>query len=283
MNWEAPQDWWENGAGFFGRGYMRGDDSYEGYIPGRSESLEERTEREVNGIENLLKLEPYSSIVDCPTGYGRHAIELSCRWHEVVGVDINDEHLARGRAMAEKLPPRSHPKYPQFAPRSNPVHFIKHDMRTLCQGLYTPFDAVINMFYSFGFFADEEDNVKSMAEFQKALKDGGRFLMHSDVCPEMILKAKHYRTNETRHLRDGGLLIIEEHFNPETRRMSGCWTIRENGNETRLTPYSVRLYSMHELRTMARHVGFRDVEFFGDFEGRPFEPEMPELIMIATK
>lgn len=278
-----PDTWWDNGAGFFGENYMVGDNSVEGYIPERAEQLEERTRREVDGVEQILKLAPSASIVDVPCGYGRHSIELGSRWYEVVGVDINDQHLNAARARHAARPTREHPRYPGFAKQKPPVRFVKQDMRTLCEGLDRPSDAVINMFYSFGFFADEADNVRAMEQFCRALKEnGGQFLMHSDVSPEMF-EAKHYRTREARTLQGGGSLLIEEYFDPKTRRMRGSWTIHRDGKDTMLTPYSVRLYSVDELRAMALHVGFKKVSFFGSFAGAPFLPTSTELVMVAER
>jgi SAM-dependent methyltransferase len=278
-----PDDWWDNGAGFFGANYMCGDNSVEGYLPEHQELLEERTRREVDGVERILELEPFSRVVDVPCGYGRHSIELSNRWYEVIGVDINEQHLNAAREKVTMLPARQHPKYPGFAKRKNTAQFINQDMRTLCDALHEPSDALINMFYSFGFFASDADNVRTMQQFHMALKgNGGKFLMHTDVSPEMFA-ANHYRMSEARTLRDGGKLYIEENFDPETKRMTGVWIINRNGQETVLTPYSVRLYSTVELRTMARHVGFRRVTFFGSFMGDPFHPESAELVMVAER
>jgi SAM-dependent methyltransferase len=280
---QIPDDWWENAAGFFGsNAYMIGDNSVEGYIPGKPETLEQRTQREVDGVERILEMKPYASVVDCPCGYGRHSLELSNRWYDVVGVDINDEHLAAARAKLATLPDRPHPQYPGFAKRPNPVHFLKRDMRTLCEGLYTTFDYVINMFYSFGFFADEADNVRVMHEFHKALKDGGKFLLHSDVAPEMF-ESNHYRMSETRHLPGGGKLLIEEIYDPKTKRIAGVWIIEKDGVQKTLTPYSVRLYDAQEIRMVARHVGFAKAAVFGGFDGQPFTPESKEMILVATK
>lgn len=225
----------------------------------------------------------YSSIVDVPCGYGRHSIELSNRWYDVVGVDINDEHLQASRDKVEQLPAWQHPNYPGFAKRRGNVQFIVQDMRTLCNGLYKPANAVIYMFYLFGFFVTDAENVQTMQQFHLALVDSGKFLMHSDISPEMF-EAKPYRTSEMRTLREGGKLFIEDEFDKKSKRMRGIWTLkRDNDEEILLTPNSVRLYDIAELRTMARHVGFRKVSFFGSFSGEPCTAESSELVMVAEK
>lgn len=280
---EIPENWWADGAGFFGESYMIGDDSVAGYLPDRAERLHERTLREVDGVERLLALAPGSTIVDVPCGYGRHSLELSSRGHVVTGVDINEQHLSAMRRKLAALAARPAPHDPGLTRRTRALRVVKQDMRTLCEGLAEPVDAVINMFYSFGFFAEEADNLRAMEQFFRALKErGGKFLMHTDICPEM-LDATHYRMSEARALHDGGQLVIEEHFNRGTRRMNGGWTVQRDGKDTSLTPYSVRLYSVDELRSMAHHVGFEKVSFFGSFAGDTFAPTKRELVMVAER
>jgi cyclopropane fatty-acyl-phospholipid synthase-like methyltransferase len=121
-----PKKFWEDGAGFFGRNYMEGDDSLEGFLT-TPLGLRERTAREVDGIVRLMDLAPGMRILDCPCGYGRHSVGLAQRGFEVVGVDLNTEMLERavqGAAGVER------------------VTFVKENMLHL--GYQREFDAVLN-------------------------------------------------------------------------------------------------------------------------------------------
>jgi len=278
-----PTPWWSNGGGFFGSKYIEGDDSVEGYLPGKVERLKERTEREVDGIIKLLHLKKEEKILDVPCGYGRHTIELLFRGYSAMGLDINQTHISE----AEK---RLHLRYKgtnqntPFKPATY-QYFGIGDMRKVVsrKSLIESCNAIINMFYSFGFFEDEKDNEKVMEEFFKTLKSNGQLLIHSDVSPEIISSGK-YRFDETRSLTSGKKLHIREEYNPQTKRINGTWTIiGENKHQEKLTPYSVRIYSVQEFEKMAKRKGFRDVRFFGSFEGEKFTKESKELIMIAKK
>jgi len=235
--------WWEDRGGFFGNQYMIGDNSIEGYIPGKKESLEQRTNREVDGIISLLNPRPHAWILDVPCGYGRHTIELRKRGYFTSGVDINEEFLKIAKEQAKVVLDYKHPwEIPNFE---------KRDMRTL--EYYSKyigklkwinhFDFLINMFYSFGFFSDEE-NKATMKTFYDALNKerGGKLLLHTDVSPEMILQGD-YRLSEIRSLKDDKKLIIREEYDPKTKRINGSWTILNNGDSKRLTPYSKNLFS----------------------------------------
>jgi SAM-dependent methyltransferase len=272
-------EWWENQGGFFGSQYMLGDDSIEGYIPGTNETLEERTKREVDGIIKLLNPSKYG-MLDIPCGYGRHTIELAKRGFRVIGIDINDEHIQRARKNMIKFLSEKRKKDRKD---ERWCGFLEGDMRQLQAKEYKEaYETIINMFYSFGFFKTEEENKAVMKGFHNALVPGGQLLLHTDVSPEIISQGD-YRFSERRRLRNGGQLQIEENYDPKTKRMNGTWTILNNGTPKKLSPYSVRIYSQEEFKEMAKNCGFRQIDFYGSFEGEKFSLSSKEMIMIAKK
>jgi cyclopropane fatty-acyl-phospholipid synthase-like methyltransferase len=159
----TQRQWSAEDGGFFGRGYMEADDSHEGYLT-VSQTLAERTEREVDGVIKLLDLHPEHAILDRPCGYRRHSVALAKRGLSIVGVDINGEELAVAQRQAHQ--------------RTN-AQFMICDMRSIA--FSNQFDAVINMFYSFGFFDTDDQDRAVLRNFYAALKPGGKFLMHTDV------------------------------------------------------------------------------------------------------
>ena len=62
---------------------------------------EDRTTRELDGIEKLLALPPGSRILDLACGHGRHAIPLAQRGYQVTGQDLSEAFLERARAEAQ--------------------------------------------------------------------------------------------------------------------------------------------------------------------------------------
>jgi cyclopropane fatty-acyl-phospholipid synthase-like methyltransferase len=259
------KEWWEEGAGFFGRGYMEGDNSLEGYLA-QPLTLAERTANEVSGIINLLKLQPGQRLLDCPSGYGRHSIELARRGMEVIGADINTEELQKACQCVHDL---------------TNVQFIKNDMRFLFFHDY--FDAAINMFYSFGFFESDEENIQVLRNFYNALKQGGQFLMHTDVNISRIVSGK-YKSVEQRHLCDGRVLEIIDRYDPIRKRIDGTWTLlHTNGRTEELTPYSVRVYTAEEFTHWCHLVGFKQVTAYGSWDGAPLTDDSEDMMIIAEK
>jgi len=261
----AGKEWWDNGGGFFGRHYMEGDNSKVGYLT-TPKRLEERTHLEVDGIARLLDLAPGDSVLDCPCGYGRHTDGLSLRGLHVTGVDINSEHLNAAAAL--------------IASRGDSVRLVVEDMRLM--SYQEEFDAAINMFFSFGFFDSHYDNMKVLENFYRALKPGGRFLMHTDVSMGRVMSGK-YKFNEERPLTNGGVLRINERYDSQSRRINGEWILVGERGEERLTPYSVRVFSFQEFEAWCREVGFKTVVGYGDWTGSPLDDDSEDMIVVSHK
>ncbi len=122
--------WWES---FFGPDYLK---QYEHALP--------RTAQEVEGLERILHLRKASRILDLACGAGRHAIELARRGYQVTGYDLSEDLVRRARADAKRAKVK--------------VSFVRGDMREL--DFRGRFDAVINMFSSFGYFGSVEDGAR---------------------------------------------------------------------------------------------------------------------------
>ena len=257
--------WWEEGYGFFGEFYMQGDNSVEGYLEAKKMTLEERTAEEVKGIIKLCSIKPGSDILDCPCGYGRHSIGLAKSGIKIVGVDINSFELAIARKNTKE--------------NGMTVRFVRDSMLNL--KYKNKFDAVINMFYSFGFFASDKENLKVLKNFYNALKKDGVFLMHTDVNMPRVIAGK-FREYEKRPLKNSGYLRQVEFFNQKTKRNYGIWII-EKGDKVEMKDYSVRVYTENEFTDLCKQAGFSEVKVYSDWNGKEYSSDSEDMIVVAKK
>lgn len=262
---EGKKKFWEDGAGFFGHPYMEGDNSLEGYLTIPLQ-LEERTRRELAGVTSLLDLKEGQRVLDCPTGYGRHAIGLARLGFDVVGSDINSEMLEQAFAASEGTPG---------------VTFVKENMQFISYS--NEFDAVINLFFSFGFFETEEENNAVLRNFFDALKPGGKFMMHTDINVPRIF-AGDYKLHERRNLTSGRQLEIVESFDAPTRRLTGQWILlNQDGTRQECPQYNHRIYTFEDFAAICRAAGFDKVDGYGDWDGSPLTESSEDMIVVARK
>lgn len=260
-------DWWKEEAGFFGDFYIEGDNSVDGYLLNKKQNLDQRTATEVEGIINLLNLKPGDKILDMPCGYGRHSKALAKMGMKVTGVDINQKELNLAKQNSEDLALLN-------------LKFEKEDMREFKR--LEEFDAAINMFYSFGFFASDEENLNVLQNFYYCLKPNGKFLMHTDVNLPRILDGK-YKTHEFRRLSSGGLLEIIDQYDVRTKRINGVWKISRPEIQTKEKSYSVRVYTKEEFEDLCKKVGFKTVNTVGDWSNKAYSIDSEDMIIIAQK
>jgi SAM-dependent methyltransferase len=258
--------WWSEEYGFFGDFYMEGDNSTEGYLLGAKQNLEERTQVEVQGIIKLLGLHGSENILDIPCGYGRHAIALAKLGYNVKGSDINGVHLSKAEAKAKE--------------EMVNIEFRKESMIDINDR--NVFDAVINMFYSFGFFETEEENFRVLKNFYDALKPNGKFLMHTDVNIPRIIEGT-YKTDETRTLVSGKKLHIIDRYDPHTKRIVGIWEILDEHENVSRKEYSVRVYTKEEFTDLCLQAGFKKCDAYSDWKGHPYTPHSEDMLIVASK
>lgn len=264
MSQQTKPAWWTPESAFFGPLYLEADDSYRTFFAGDAEIVD-RTAGEVSGIERLCSLTPGDRVVDCPSGYGRHSIELARRGYDVTGVDINPYFLKLAGDRAEEMGAK--------------VDFRSADMRALPD--MDPANAIINMFYSFGFFDNVEDDLQVLSGFRKQLADDGKLLIHTMITVPAF-ETGRIPALETRDLRSGRRLRSLRMFDPSSRREVGRWSIfHPDGAEDPLPVYSVRIYVPSELEELCVKAGFSSVRFYGDWDGSPYTDSSPYLILVA--
>lgn len=117
-------------------------------------STPEQTQLEAAFLRKVLPLPAFSRVLDVPRGSGRHAVLLESAGYDVLGVD-NDRH-----AVADAL--------------AAGVEARIGDMRRL--GGLGSFDAVVNMWASFGFF-DPDENERTLRGFASVVRMGGRVVV----------------------------------------------------------------------------------------------------------
>ncbi|MFA0782394.1 class I SAM-dependent methyltransferase [Fervidibacter sacchari] len=224
----------------------------------------EKVRREVDFIVKALNLPAGAKVLDLCCGQGRHSLELARRGFQVVGVDLSEALLyaARKRAESEGLN----------------VTFLQCDMREI--DFKDEFDAVINMFTSFGYLESEAEDEKVLGKVAQALKSGGKFLL------DVVNRDRLVRDFQGRewHAADEGWLVLEERtFDHLSGRMETRWicVARDGVRYERLS--SVRLYTASELRTMLERAGLEVTNLFGDYDGSPYSWDSQRLIIVACK
>src|SRR3954447_6561186 len=107
----------------------------------------EQDRAEVARLMDVLGLPSGARVLDCPCGQGRHAHLLAEAGFDVDGLDYSDELLAIARERGT----------------GRTLRYTRGDMRRLPARWTGRFDAVLNLFTSFGFFVEPADDRRVIA------------------------------------------------------------------------------------------------------------------------
>ncbi len=220
------------------------------------------TTAQVDNIIKLLQIENGAKILDLCCGIGRHSLEFARRGFQVTGVDRTKSYLdkAEKQAKAEGLQ----------------IEFINGDMRNFCRE--AAFDVVINMFTSFGYFEDAEDDRRVVENVYRSLKSGGKFLI------EMMgkeLLARDFRERDWNEIN--GFIILEDRkLLNNWEKIESRWIILKDGQQVEYK-FFLRLYSAVEIKSLLKHYRFSDTKIFGDLEGTDYDHKAKRLVALARK
>lgn len=221
---------------------------------------EERTEREVALIRELLALPAGAAVLDLACGHGRISNRLAADY-QITGLDITPLFLELAREDA--------------AARGVQVDYLLGDMRQLPFEA-GQFDVVINWFTAYGYFEDD-DNRRVLQECQRVLKPGGRLVLEMNN-RDFILK-NYQPTSLTE--REGNYMVDRHRFDALTGRSLVERIIFRDG-KIRKTNYFTRLFTYTELRDWLLQAGFQQVAGY-DQTGQPFSLDSRRMVVVAQK
>jgi SAM-dependent methyltransferase len=202
-------------------------------------------------------------ILDCPCGQGRHAHLLAEGGFDVDGLDYSSELLRRARARGA----------------GKRLRYTRGDMRRLPGRWTRRFDAVLNLFTSFGFFLEPADDARVISEFARVLVPGGLLVWHGgsrDGVVARFLDRDWWQTN------DGTMVGHERSFDP----LSGVLSIRSTwrgpaGNGER--EHRIRLYTATRLSELCAAAGLVVEQAFDGWRDRPLRRRSSEMLVVARK
>jgi SAM-dependent methyltransferase len=221
----------------------------------------ERTEHQLDFLEQHLSMIPPMRVIDLGCGHGRHSRELARRGYQVVGLDRTEGflELARRDAEAEGLD----------------IDYRSGDMRAL--DAEEEFDRAICLFNTFGLHRDEE-NLDILRRLARALRPGGMACIEVPNRDWMVRAILPFTL-----LQRGDDLMIDRHvFDGVTGRLVDYRVMVRNGR-TRQAPFSMRLYTLSELKHLLGSVGLSVYAAFGTWDGEPVSLSNNRLIVLCQR
>jgi len=199
-------------------------------------------------------------VLDLACGNGRHLHHLAEKTRGLVGMDYSAFLLRHARACL-----------------SERTLLVRADMRQM--PFRDCFTVVMNFFTSFGYFANEDENLAVLEGVSRALKAGARLFIDyvNAEYVEQTLQPESVR------MVDGIEILETRWIDHQARRVNKSTRLQRGGKILRRLSESVRLYRPWEFEELLRRHGLMVDKMFGDYSGVPLAPAYPRMIIVGHK
>ena len=220
------------------------------------ERNEEEAQLLMDNLTQYLNLPENAKILDLACGKGRHAIYLNSLDYDVTGADLSENSIAEASKFAnEKL------------------HFKVHDMR---EPFIEKYDAIFNLFTSFGYFEDDADNYKTIKAIHNSLTETGFAVIDfmnvdyvlENLVPNEVKSVDGIDFYIKRYLKDGHI-YKEIDF--------------EDKGETFHFTEKVQALRLEDFEQMMEAAGVFLLDIFGDYKLRKYYKNQSERLIMIFK
>ncbi|WPR70948.1 methyltransferase domain-containing protein [Flavobacterium sp. NG2] len=208
----------------------------------------------MDNLTHYLNLPEKAKVLDLACGKGRHAIYLNQLGFDVIGADLSANSIAEASKNS-----------------NDSLHFKVHDMREPFEEKY---DAIFNLFTSFGYFENDEDNLTTLKAIKDSLTDYGFAVIDfmnvnhviNNLVPEEVKTVDGIDFHLKRYVKDG-------HIHKEI-------DFEDNGQKFHFTE-KVQAMTLQDFQSMMDEAGIYLLDIFGDYKLKKFhKTESERLIMI---
>tara|TARA_R110002050_G_scaffold204327_1_gene339619 strand:+ start:111516 stop:112199 length:684 start_codon:yes stop_codon:yes gene_type:complete len=212
----------------------------------------------IDNIIQFIQPETDSRILDLACGKGRHSIYLNKKGFDVVGVDLSQNSITEANKS-----------------QNSKLHFYPMDMRELeCT---KPFDFVLNLFTSFGYFQNKSENLKVLNGVHSILNKNGILVIDFLNATKVI----HNLVPEEKQEVDGIQFVINRLIENQTVVKKIAVT---DSDKSFHFQERVSMFELSDFEEMFDSTGFKLINHFGNYQLDSFEPNSSDrLILVAQK
>ena len=208
----------------------------------------------MDNITSYLNLPEDAKILDLACGKGRHSIYLNQLGYDVTGADLSQHSIDDAKKFS-----------------NDTLHFEVHDMREPFEQKY---DAIFNLFTSFGYFENESDNLKTLKAICASLSEYGfgviDFMNVKKVIENLVPAEVKTVEGIDFHIKR---YVTDDYIYKEI-------DFEDKGEQFHFVE-KVKALTLQDFETMMEEAGIYLLDTFGDYKLRKFfKNESERLIMI---
>jgi SAM-dependent methyltransferase len=210
----------------------------------------------MDNITNYLNLPEKAKILDLACGKGRHSVYLNTLGFDVTGADLSENSIAEAKKS-----------------ENGTLHFLVHDMR---EPYEEKFDAIFNLFTSFGYFENDADNLKTLIAIRDSLGEYGfaviDFMNVGRVIENLVPEETKTVEGIDFHIKR---FFIDNHIYKEI-------DFTDKGEKFHFTE-KVQALTLDDFASMMDEAGIHLLDIFGDYRLHKFSKKDSERLIMIFK
>lgn len=210
----------------------------------------------MKNITTFLALPKTNHILDLPCGKGRHSVFLNSLGYKVTGGDLSENSIKSAKLHENET-----------------LKFNVHDMR---KSFSKKYDAVFNLFTSFGYFEDDSEDLLILQNIKNGLTKNGVFVF--DFLNAAFVK-ENLVTEETK-------IVDTINFNIKREIKDGFIlkniSFLADGKKHAYTE-RVKYLDLEKMTAYLEKVGFKIENTFGDYKLNKFDTTTSNRLIIVAK
>jgi SAM-dependent methyltransferase len=208
----------------------------------------------MDNLTHYLNLPEKAKVLDLACGKGRHSIYLNQLGFNVLGADLSENSINEANKNSNET-----------------LHFKVHDMR---EPFEEKFDAIFNLFTSFGYFENDDDNLTTLKAIKASLSEYGFAVIDfmnvtqviETLVPEEIKTVDEIDFHIKRYVEDGHI-FKEIDF-------------EDQGKKFHFTE-KVKALTLKDFEDLMQQADIFLLDIFGDYKLKKFhKTDSERLIMI---
>ncbi len=215
-------------------------------------------QRFIDNLSEKLAFQTNWQYCDMACGKGRHAIYLNSKGFDVVGLDLSPNNIWHAQ-MSE----------------NETLQFHEHDIREVFRP--DSFDVMLNLFTSFGYFENQEENQKAVVAMAGNIKPQGILILDYMNSRKAIEGFNSYYQKTV----DGIVFDINKRieFGYIFKNISF-----ENEGDKHQYEERVKLLFLEDFRHFFEKAGLTLSTVYGDYELNPYQDLVSDrMIMVCKK
>lgn len=210
----------------------------------------------MDNLTNYINLPEHGKILDLACGKGRHSIYLNKLGYNVTGVDLSEQSIKHAKQFENDT--------------------LKFDVHDMTKPYPETFDAVFNLFTSFGYFETDECDLHTIKSIKAELNESG-FAVIDFMNPEYVIN--NLVSENTKTVDDIDFL--------QKRRVENGHIIKDisftaDGEDFNFQE-RVKAINLQDFEVLFKKADVHLLDVFGDYKLNAFDAKTSQRLIMIFK